>query len=53
MTTTEDIAMDTKNECDVREMIARRNPLLDEHIFESEQIAAALEDGNHSQEVSA
>jgi len=51
MTPTEDAVMDTGQEYDLRETILERNPLLDEHIFESEQIAAALDGGNHTQEV--
>lgn len=42
MTPTEDDAMDTKQDCDVREMIAATRPLLDGNMHESADTAAAL-----------
>ncbi len=42
MTPTEDTVMDTKNECDVRELIAETRPLLDGNMHESADTAAAL-----------
>ncbi len=42
MNDSEVIAMDTKNECDVQEMIAATRPLLDGNMHESAETAAAL-----------
>ncbi len=42
MTPTEVDPMDTKNDCDVREMIAETRPLLDGNMHESAEMAAAL-----------
>jgi hypothetical protein len=42
MNDTEDVAMDTNNECDVREMIAATRPLLDGNMHESAETAEAL-----------